>query len=123
MTAARARLGYGLATAAIVALGLLVRTPALGLPWPVAKYLGSALWGAMVFTALRTISPRLAFAAGWALLIALGVEASRRLHTPALDAFRLTLAGRLMLGRLFSLWNVVAYAAGIFIAAALARRA
>jgi hypothetical protein len=34
-------------------------------------------------------------------------------HTPWLDAFRLTTSGALLLGRIFSLWNLVAYAIGI----------
>ena len=48
-----------------------------------------------------------------ALLIAIAVELFRLWHTPVLDAFRLTSAGALLLGRVFSPWNIVAYAAGI----------
>ena len=56
-------------------------------------------------------SPRHLAAA--ALTIALLVEASRLIHTPWLDAFRSTVTGALLLGRVFSTWNVLAYAAGI----------
>ena len=45
--------------------------------------------------------------------IAIVVECSRLVHAPWLDAFRLTTAGALLLGRIFSLWNLVAYAVGI----------
>jgi hypothetical protein len=33
-------------------------------------------------------------------------------HAPWLDAFRLTMAGALLLGRIFSLWDMLAYGAG-----------
>ncbi|WP_244538834.1 MULTISPECIES: DUF2809 domain-containing protein [unclassified Methylobacterium] len=36
------------------------------------------------------------------------IEASRLVHTPALDAFRATLPGQLLLGTLFSPWNLCA---------------
>ncbi len=46
--------------------------------------------------------------------IAIVVEFSPgSLHAPWLDAFRLTTAGALLLGRIFSLWNLVAYLIGI----------
>lgn len=48
-----------------------------------------------------------------AIAIAVLAELSRLIHTPWLDAFRLTTAGALLLGRIFSLWNMVAYAVGI----------
>jgi hypothetical protein len=109
------RLTYAGLTAAIIGAGLLCRLPALGLPGLVAKYAGSALWGAMVYSGLRAIFPRAAVsgAATAAVAIAIFVELSRLYHQPALDAFRATLAGRLLLGRIFSLWNVAAYAIGI----------
>jgi hypothetical protein len=46
-------------------------------------------------------------------------EFSRLYHTPWLDAFRLTLAGALILGRIFSWGNILAYLLGIFLAAAI----
>jgi hypothetical protein len=115
MSGANERLTYAGLTSAIVCAGLLCRWPALGLPWSVAKYAGSALWGAMVYAALRTINPRGAVLGTTmvASAIAICVEFFRLYHQPGLDAFRTTLAGQLLLGRIFSLWNVVAYAVGI----------
>ena len=55
-------------------------------------------------------SPNIALIAA---VIAVSVELFRLLHTPWLDAFRLTLPGALLLGHVFSLWNIVAYGAGI----------
>jgi hypothetical protein len=49
------------------------------------------------------------------MVIAAVVELIRLVHTPWLDDFRLTLAGALLLGRIFSVWNIVAYAAGILL--------
>ncbi len=41
------------------------------------------------------------------------VELFRLVHTPWLDDFRLTMAGALLLGRVFSPWNMLAYGVGI----------
>jgi Protein of unknown function (DUF2809) len=46
-------------------------------------------------------------------VIAIGVELSRLVHYPWLDAFRLTLPGALLLGRVFSVWDMLAYGVGI----------
>ena len=107
----------------IIACGLALRRFGfgVGLPAFVVKYGGSLLWGTMVFFLVAIA------AAGWsrqtvasiALAVAVGVELFRLVHTPWLDAFRLTTAGALLLGRIFSLWNIVAYAAGILLGAAL----
>ncbi|MDR9805090.1 ribosomal maturation YjgA family protein [Rhizobium hidalgonense] len=88
---------------------------AVDLPFVVVKYGGSALWGAMVYllVALIVARSRPAVLAIVALFIAISVELFRLYHTPWLDAFRLTTAGALLLGRIFSLWNIWAYAIGI----------
>ncbi|MHC4050527.1 ribosomal maturation YjgA family protein [Bradyrhizobium sp. 25ACV] len=87
----------------------------LGLPAFVVKYSGSLLWATMVFLLVGVLLPRLTRTqiAAIAAMIAVVVEFSRLVHTPWLDAFRLTTAGALLLGRIFSLWNLVAYAVGI----------
>lgn len=103
--------------ALVIALGLALRAfgTRWGVPIFIVKYGGSALWGTMVYLLVAI------FAARWrpgrvaaaAMTVAIAVEFSRLYHTPSLDAFRLTLAGALLLGRIFSLWNIVAYAVGI----------
>src|SRR4051794_3215436 len=87
----------------------------LGFPALVVKYGGSLLWATMVFLMVGVLLPRLTRAQipAIALAIAVVVEFSRLVHTPWLDAFRLTMAGALLFGRVFSLWNLVAYAVGI----------
>lgn len=105
------------ATLAIVLAGLALRGwgPALGLPFAVTKIGGSVLWGAMVYGLAAVLRPatRPARLAAACLAIAVLVELSRLVHTPALDTFRLTTAGALLLGRVFSPWNVLFYALGI----------
>ncbi|AHG44997.1 membrane protein [Rhizobium leguminosarum bv. trifolii CB782] len=113
----------------VIVLGLALRRfgYAVDLPFVVVKYGGSALWGAMVYllVALIVARSRPAVLAIIALFIAISVELFRLYHTPWLDAFRLTTAGALLLGRIFSLWNMLAYAIGIAAAWAVdpARRA
>jgi hypothetical protein len=109
----------------VIACGLALRGCGLGLglPTSIVKYGGSVLWGTMVFflvamAAGRTPRTGIASIAG---LIAIGVELFRLVHTPELDAFRLTTAGALLLGRVFSPWNMVAYGFGIAAGALLDR--
>jgi hypothetical protein len=96
----------------------------IGLPYFLVKYGGSTLWGSMVFFLLATLLPRqsLVRLAILSLVAAALIEFSRLYHTPWLDEFRLTLAGALLLGRIFSWWNIVAYAIGILISALLEGR-
>jgi hypothetical protein len=107
----------------IIAAGLALRGLGLGLGLPAfaVKYGGSILWGTMVFflvaiAASNLPRPRIALVAA---VIAVGVESFRLVHTPALDAFRLTLAGALLLGRIFSPWDIIAYGVGILLGALL----
>jgi hypothetical protein len=101
----------------IIVLGLALRRFGfdLGLPSFVVKYGGSALWGAMVFLLVAMAGSNLPRAriASIAASIAVGVELFRLVHAPWLDDFRLTMAGALLLGRIFSPWNVLAYGVGI----------
>ena len=90
----------------------------LGLPAWIVKYGGSALWAAMVFFLVAMAASHLSrlTLALMSAAIAIGVELFRLVHAPWLDAFRLTLAGALLLGRIFSLWNLLAYGVGIALA-------
>ena len=103
--------------AVVIVCGLCLRWYGfpLGLPAFVVKYGGSLLWATMVFLLVGVALPRLTRTqtAAIAMVIAGVVEFSRLVHTPWLDAFRLTTAGALLLGRIFSPWNLAAYAVGI----------
>jgi hypothetical protein len=98
-------------------LGLCLRRFGLGLGLPglIVKYGGSALWAAMLFflvaIAARDLPRR--HIVSISLVIAVGVELFRLVHFPWLDSFRLTLPGALLLGRIFSPWDILAYGVGI----------
>ena len=97
--------------AATLAAGLLLRFARLGLPLFVSKYGGSMLWALMIYWLVTTLLPRFSLARGAVLagILAAAVELLKLYRTPSLDAFRLTLPGILLLGRFFSLWDIVAY--------------
>lgn len=107
----------------VIGCGLALRRWALdlGAPFFVWKYGGSLLWGTMVFFLAALLLPRWPRRriAGVAATMAIAVEFSRLYHTPWFDDFRSTNAGALLLGRHFSLLNIVAYFAGIGLGALL----
>ena len=109
----------------IIVCGLALRKfgPGLGLPSVLVKYGGSMLWGTMVFFLVAIAAPgqsrwRVALISA---LLAVCVELFRLVHTPWLDDFRLTTLGALLLGRVFSPWNMPAYGAGIVLGMQLDR--
>jgi hypothetical protein len=108
----------GLMFATVVA-GLAIRFAPLGLPHFVAKYGGSMLWALMIYWIVSALLPswRVPAVALVAGALATAVEFLKLYHAPALDAFRLTLPGVLLLGRFFSVWDIVAYWLAIFVGA------
>lgn len=100
-----------LAALAIFA-GLVWRLAPLPLPAFAYKYGGSALYAAMLYWLIAAAAPRArtaAVAAG-AVLLAWSVEGFKLFHRPALDLFRFTLAGKLLLGRVFTFGALLCYA-------------
>jgi hypothetical protein len=109
-------MGRLLAACVVAVCGLVWRLVPMGLPVFWLNYGGSVLWGAMVLllvAALERGARPLWRTPAIAAVIALCAELFRLYHTPALDAFRLTLPGALLFGHVFNPWNVVAYWAGI----------
>jgi len=111
---------FSLAFATIVA-GVALRFAPLDLPEPIVRYGGSFLWAFMVYFLIAAVLANrrplvLALLAG---VIESLVEFSRLYHTPGLDAFRLTLAGALLLGRVFNAWHFLLYWAAVAFAALL----
>ena len=109
----------------IIVCGLALRKFGLGLGLPsvLVKYGGSMLWGTMVFFLVAIAAPgqsrwRVALIS---VLLAVCVELFRLVHTPWLDDFRLTTLGALLLGRVYSPWNMLAYGAGIVLGMQLDR--
>jgi hypothetical protein len=104
-----------------IPIGLAVRFLPLHLPWFLYKYLGSVLWAVALYWFLATLLPKLRplSIAAIAILIATLLELSRLIPIPPIDAFRLTFAGKILLGRYFSLKNIAAYLLAIALTAAL----
>jgi hypothetical protein len=113
---------------AVIALGLALRLVPVGLPALIVQYGGSILWAAMVYLVLAAPLPAMQpqRVAAIACAIAAIVELTRLYHTPSFDAFRLTLPGKLLLGRVFNPWHFPIYwatiAAVALLDAALARK-
>jgi hypothetical protein len=104
-----------------IPIGLAVRLLPLHLPWFLYKYLGSTLWAIALYWFLATLLPKLRpqAVATLAILIATLLELSRLIPIAPLDAFRLTFAGKILLGRYFSVKNIAAYILAIALIAAL----
>lgn len=102
-----------------VAAGIAVRFAPLHLSPFLYKYLGSALWAVALYWFAGMLLPRLPvrMLAAVSVAIALLVEFSRLMPERHVDAFRLTLAGKLLLGRYFAWKNILAYLLGIAVAA------
>jgi len=106
-----------------IPIGLAVRLLPLALPWFLYKYLGSTLWAVALYWFLATLLPKLRprAVATIAILVATLLELSRLIPIAPIDAFRLTFAGKILLGRYFSLKNIAAYVVAIALAATLDR--
>ena len=94
-----------------IVAGLTIRLVPLELPAFIVKYAGSTLWAVMIYWIVSALLPawRLPSTGILAGLIATAVEFFKLYHSPGIDAFRATLPGRLLLGRYFSGWDIVAY--------------
>jgi hypothetical protein len=118
------RTRYPIAALLLIAAGLTLRRVPLGLPIGVVKYGGSILWAMMLYALLATLRPTAAphqLGLG-TLALATSVECFKLVHTPALDIFRRTLSGTLLLGRFFSFQDLAAYSLAITLAATLDHR-
>jgi hypothetical protein len=96
---------------ATAAAGFATRFAPLGLPPVVVKYGGSMLWALLIYWMVSSILPstRLLTIAALTAVLTAAVELFKLYHSPALDSFRRTLPGILLLGRLFFVRNILAY--------------
>ena len=119
----RLPLGVALMLGTVIA-GLTVRFVPLGLPPAIVKYGGSTLWALMIYWVVSTLLPswRIPTVALLAATLATAIEFLKLYHSSPLDAFRHTLAGVLLLGRFFSVWDLIAYWLAISIGALVDRR-
>jgi Protein of unknown function (DUF2809) len=104
-----------------IACGLVLRLSHLPIPFVAYKYGGSMLWAAAIYWLLAAAFPRwtISRAATTSALLAACIEFFKLYHSPTIDALRLTLAGKLILGRVFSWKDIAAYMLAIAIAALL----
>jgi hypothetical protein len=118
---ARSRTIYAVAVVVTIALGLASRAYAARLPWWLAKNAGDALYATMVFWGLGAVAPRArtATVAAAALGFCVAIELSQLYRAPWLDAARATTPGHLVLGQGFHAFDLVCYAIGVAIAAAI----
>lgn len=121
--APRSRLIFLALAALTVVIGLATRRFGDALPAFVAKYAGDVLWAAMVYLLMaaawsRASIPRIALAAG---AFSLAIEIGQLYHAPWIDGIRHTRLGGLVLGFGFLWSDLLCYAAGIALAAALDR--
>lgn len=117
------RAALALAALFIIAVGLTTRLPGMGWSPIVAKYLGSLLWGAMVYCLAAWLRPggQPAAVALAASCVAVLVEFSQLWHPSWLDEFRASRLGVLLLGRFFAWADIVAYLIGIAMVAGIDR--
>lgn len=114
--------------AALMAAGVALRTVPRAEGWhlPLAVHHGGGgfLWGGMVYALVAAIRPsrwRIPACLTATLAMVAAVEGSRLVHAPALDAFRLTVAGQWLLGRVFAPSNIAVDGLGAGAAAAALR--
>jgi hypothetical protein len=110
--------------ASTIVAGLAVRFGHVGLPAFVVKYGGSTMWALMIYWIVSTLLPfwRIRTVALLAGTVATSVEFLKLYHSPGLDACRLTMPGILLLGRFFSVWDILAYWVAILAGAVVDRR-
>ena len=104
-----------------IAAGLTIRFVHLGLPAVLVKYGGSALWAVMIYVVVSAIlgSRRVVWSATLSAVLATAIEFFKLYYVPWLDAFRRTLPGIVLLGRVFSFRDIAVYWLAIALVAVL----
>ena len=107
------------AAVAVIALGLASRAFPQYLPAALGKYPGDALWAMMIVFALGAIATRMRTwqLALWSLLICFGVEFGQLYQAPWIVELRSHTLVHLVLGSTFGWGDLLAYAAGVAVAA------
>jgi hypothetical protein len=107
------------ATVLVIALGLASRAYPQFVPEALGKYPGDALWAMMIFFALGAIATRMRTwqLALTALLICFAVEFGQLYQAPWIVSLRAHPLGHLVLGSHFGWVDLLAYTAGVAIAA------
>ena len=114
----RNRAVYVLAFVVAILLGLASRRYPSAISELFGKYPGDALWAVMVFFGWGALRPRASTlsVALLALATCFVVEALKLYQAPWIVGIRHTTLGHLVFGHVFSVQNLVAYAAGVVVA-------
>jgi hypothetical protein len=118
MAGSRSRFVYAALIGTVIVSGLFTHSQIIPLPPALRKYLGDALWAAVVFFGFGFIFNRastgtVAFSA---FCFAAFIEFSQLYHAPWIDSVRATTFGVLVLGSTFNWPDFIAYAIGILLA-------
>ena len=118
-----ARLVYIALTIVTIVAGLTVHQHGLGLGSAPRDVIGDSMWAVMIVWWISVIAPRLSLRVRViaALSICFMVEGSQLFHAPWLDMWRSTTPGRLTLGSGFDSRDLLAYTAGVLVAALIDR--
>jgi len=118
-----ARYAYVAAAAATIGIGLWLHHAGGALSSRTRDVLGDALWAAMMLWWVSAALPNARLL--WRSVVAYGicvvVELSQLVDAPAIDDVRSTTIGQLVLGSGFDARDLLAYAAGVLVAALIAR--
>jgi Protein of unknown function (DUF2809) len=119
----RSRLHYVTRAVLTIAAGLWIHRGGLSLGAVARDVTGDALWAMMMLWWVSALAPSASILtrAGAALGICIAVECSQLLHAPWLDHVRATVVGHLVLGSGFDPRDLVSYAAGVLLGAAIDR--
>jgi hypothetical protein len=114
---------YVALAATTIVLGLIVHFHGEILGPTARDVAGDAIWAAMIAWCVAAIVPRrsLSIRCVAAVAICFAVESSQLYHTPALDALRRSTIGQLTLGSGFDPRDLIAYVAGVLVAAVVER--
>ena len=106
-----------------LAAGLTIRFAQLGLHPTVVKWGGSTLWAVMIYWVVSTAlgSRRIVRNVILSGIIATAIEFLKLYDATWLDAFRRTLPGIILLGRIFTFRDIAAYWIAIVIVAVIER--
>ena len=117
----RSRLVLSLLALAVIAIGLASRRGYVPFPAVLGNYPGDALWAWVVLLCVAWVRPAITRSRliGWSLVIAFAIEFLQLYQAPWMQALRANKLAYLVLGNGFDPLDLLAYAVGIALGAAV----
>ena len=117
----RSRMALCVLILAVIALGLASRRGYVPFPASLGNYPGDALWAWVVLLCVAWVRPAITRPrlVAWSLGIAFAIEFLQLYQAPWMQALRANKLAYLVLGNGFDPWDLVAYAVGIALGAAV----